>query len=107
METGHDYDYLAVCSKLEKNIQMRMEQRLRLFARLGRFGTDTHGKMIEGLWEIRAHPHGARAFMSTHGAKGVFVVNSALVKKKNKLHPKDIERAKMLAEMARDLPLPD
>lgn len=106
--TGRDLDFLEFCQTVEGHIGQRLIERLKLFARLGKFGSVEHGKMLEaGLWEVRAYPHGGRALMSAHSVRGVFVVVLAFYKKRGNIPNRIMEEARRLAKLAKELPLPE
>lgn len=86
---------------------MLVLRRLQYFAEHRRFQNSDAGSFFEGMAEVRGHPHDYRGFLSKHSSKDVWVINSAVQKKRGKLKRAEIVRALQRAELAKSLPLPE
>lgn len=106
LKTGADCDLDTIFDAQIKQSKGLVLRRLQYFAEHRRFQNSDAGSFIEGMAEVRGHPHDFRGFLSKHSSKDVWVLNSAVQKKRGKFKRTDIARALERAEMAKDLSLP-
>ncbi len=107
LKTGSKCDFTVVFDTQAKQAKGLVLRRLQFFAEWEKLQNSDAGTPIEGMWELRGHPHDFRGFLSKHAVRDVWVINSALQKKRKKLKRAEIDRAHERAKLAKDLPLPE